>query len=115
MSLHSFLGKWKSTEQIERLLDYGLDFSKWIGRGVMDGYFLFSVYYKEEVLTAQVDIPISENSYFSIYRGRFQHTKTHIKIWQNEQEPVRIKYSLEDDLLTLKLFSKTIIFKKNDT
>ncbi|WP_291727182.1 hypothetical protein [Bernardetia sp.] len=112
MSVNSFLGKWKSTEQIERLPDYGLDFSKWIGRGAIQGYFVFSVYYKEEALTAQVDIPIGVDSYFSIYKGRFQHTKTQIKIWQNEQNPVKIKYCFENDLLPLKLFSKTITFKK---
>ncbi|WP_338759389.1 hypothetical protein WAF17_11625 [Bernardetia sp. ABR2-2B] len=116
MSIQNQLqGKWKSTEQIERLPDYGLDFSKWIGQGARDGHYYFSVLQQEEEIIAQVDIPVGVTGYFSIYKGRFQSTKTQIKIWQNDQNPVRIKYTLGDDLLTLKLFSTTIRFKKTNS
>lgn len=112
MKLDKFLGNWQSIQKVERLSDYGLDFSKWIGQEARDGYFLFSVFFDEEKTLAQVDIPIGITSYFSIYQGKFEHTKTQLKIWQNEQNPIRINYSFQDDLLVLKLFSKTIYFKK---
>lgn len=109
---NKFQGNWKSIEEIERLPDYGLDFSKWIGQDARDGYFLFSVFLEKEQIITQLNIPVGVTGYFSIYQGRFEYTRTQIKIWQNEQNPVRIKYSFEENLLVLRLFSKTITFKK---
>ena len=122
-----FIGEWKSTKKFDPL-NYNSNFENWINATACNGYFKFIVNYHEDSneYSSEVHIPVTyyvdfvlepnqskalnRTSYYKIYQGRFALKKKTIQIWQNENDPIRIKYSIKNNLLTLKLFATDINF-----
>ncbi len=105
---------WRSEQEIE-VLNYNSNFSNWTGLSPVPGYFLFEVKKEDEVSIAQVKIPVAGNGgigHYSIIEGRYEKGEKEIKVWQNEEIPVRIKYKRKSDSLFLVLFGKKIKFKR---
>ena len=111
------IGLWQSTSEIE-VLDYESNFSNWIGASPIPGFHRFLVEWddltKRDI--AKVQIPIAGHGggtgHYDRYFGNFEFDEYEIRIWQNEQLVVRIRYIYDEQILYLKLFSKTIPYKK---
>lgn len=127
------MGAWKSLESLGPF-KYESNFENWVNARACPGYFQFIAHYDQaqDNYQAEVHIPVvyyadfvrdpkkskelePKEGYFKIYQGRLEVSNGRILIWQNEKVPVEIKYTLKNDLLTLKLFTKNIIFSRIET
>lgn len=110
-------GIWKSIDEIE-VLDYNSNFSNWIDAMATPGHFELNIEFDKvnNQNNARVNIPtvypngIKGN--FSIYMGRFEFDDSEIRIWQNANMPIKIKYEINGKELRLELFKRIITFKK---
>lgn len=107
-------GYWKSEYKIE-VLSYNSNFSNWTGEMPIPGYFIFEVQYENKDYIGQLKIPVEGSrgeGHYPIIMGRYEQEEKEIKIWQNEEIPVIIKYRKESGKLLLNLYGKEIKFIK---
>lgn len=108
-------GNWISTEIIA-VLDYNSNFSNWIEAEATSGFFKFQLNLKDDLKNCHLKIPTIDISgregHYSIYYGKFQVKNNKVLIWQNDTTPVKIDFSLTNDILQMNLFDKIVTFKK---
>lgn len=109
-------GNWISIEEYNNL-DYNSNFGNWVDAFAIGGKlkFLLDLNSSDEK-NCHIGIPVHYYSmgdgYFSIQMGRFELTKTHILIWQNDIYPSQIEYEYYENELTLNLYQNKIKFVK---
>ena len=109
--------KWISTEEIE-VLNHNLNYSNWTDTYACEGKWKVE-FVKKGKTNEELNIYMptarwgeSHSGYWTIYSGRMKILEKELLIWQNNEQPVRLSYLENKNLVNLVIFGRQITFEK---
>ena len=114
-SLHKHKS-WVST-QIIKVLNHNLNFSTWTDTYACAGHWKIEL--SNDLSKIEIYMPTARwgeehSGYFTLYSGRLEIVNNELLIWQNEDCPIKLKYTESTNHISLNILNHSIKFEKKE-